>query len=152
VKACKHSWKTVLSERRTNGEISEETSQRRTKFCSLVVKRPVSKDITVTFNLFLSLMKQHIWRSVNGIDKILDPCIYNLDIRSTSVFSFIPRPFTPEKRTSDTQRKGSLADCRAGLDAIKKKQYVTVARIEPRFAGRPDHCLVVLQIELWAFL
>jgi hypothetical protein len=85
---------------------------------------------------------------VDGIDKLLDRCIYNLDIRPTAVFSFTPRPFTPEKRASDTHGKGSLADSRAGLDAIKKKQYVTVARFEPRFAGRPDHCLAFLQTEM----
>jgi hypothetical protein len=75
-------------------------------------------------------MKPHISRSVDGIDKILDPCIYNLDIRPNSMFSFTPRPFTLEKSAFDTHRKGSLADSRAGLKATKKKQYVTLARIE----------------------
>ena len=102
--------------------------------------------------MLLCLMKQHICRSVDCIDKLLGPCIYSLDITPTSVFSFTPRPFTPEKRAFNTHGKGSLADSRAGLDAIKRKKYVTVARIEPRFAGRPDHCLVVLQTELREFL
>jgi hypothetical protein len=79
---------------------------------------------------------------VDGTEKLLDACIYNFDIRSTSVFSFTPGPLRPRKEPPMPTGKEAWRILEP--DDIKKKQYVTVARIEPPFAGRPDHCLVIL--------